>query len=58
MGTFLFITSQYEHVTEIESYIRTVKERVGSTVNTLPYPSRMKVETVYDAVFWLSLFYA
>jgi len=33
----LNITSQVEHVSEIERYIRTVNERVPVIVNTLPF---------------------
>ena len=59
MGIILNVTSQDEHVPEIERYIRMVKERVWAIVNTLPfeqYPNRLIVETVYISIFWLNCF--
>jgi len=53
------ITRWDEYVPEIESYIRTINERVKVTENTLPfeqYPNTLIVETVYNAVFWLYCF--
>jgi len=47
----LNITGHDEHFTEIERYIRTVKERVRAIVNTLTfknYPRLLIVETVYN----------
>jgi len=55
MGMILNTTGCDEHVAVIESYIRTVKERVWVNVNTLPfekYPHPMKVEMLYNAVLW------
>ena len=37
------------------NYIRTLKERVCTAVNTLPFekfPHQLIVETVYNAVYW------
>lgn len=48
-----------EHVPEIERYIRTVKERMRSVYNTLPFerlPGRMVTELAYYAVYWLNNF--
>lgn len=51
--------SRDEHVPEIERAIRTVKERVRSVYNVLPFPRlprRLLTELVYYAVFWLNSF--
>ena len=59
LGMSLNVTSNNEHVPEIERYIRTVKERTRCIYNTLPFkkfPSRMTIEMVYAAVFWLNSF--
>jgi len=48
-----------EHVPDIERYIRTVKERVRSTYNTLPFdriPPRMLIELASREVYWLNAF--
>jgi hypothetical protein len=37
MGVMLNMTSNNEHVPDIERYIRTVKERVRAIYNTLPF---------------------
>ena len=53
------ICSADEHVPEIECFIRVVKECCRATFNTLPFmliPSRMTIEMVYHAVFWLNAF--
>ena len=55
----LNVTSNDEHVPEIERYIRTVKERARCIWNTMPFhkiPSRMTVELVHSCVFWLNSF--
>lgn len=52
-------TSRDEHVGEIERYIRTVKERMRSTFNALPFkrfPARMVIESAKREVFWLNAF--
>jgi len=59
MGIALNATSESEHAPVIERYIRTVKERVRSTYNALPflhYPPRLIVEMVYASVFWMNTF--
>ena len=46
-----------EHVPEIERFIRTIKERVRSTWNSLPfqqYPNVMIAYMVYSAIFWIN----
>jgi hypothetical protein len=51
--------AQNEHVPEIERYIRTVKDRVRSSYNSLPYsriPRLMIIRLVANAVFWLNAF--
>ena len=48
-----------EHVPDIERYIRTVKDHVRSTYNSLPFrkiPPRMIIELASHAVFWLNMF--
>lgn len=48
-----------EHVPEAERYIRTVKERMRSVYNTLPFerlPVRMIMELAYYCVYWLNSF--
>ncbi|MEL7196301.1 MAG: reverse transcriptase domain-containing protein [Bacteroidota bacterium] len=61
LKTSLNIVSEDEHVPEIERYIRTVKERVRSTYQVLPFkacvPSRIMMELVYACVFWLNVFH-
>jgi len=58
MGIMLNITGRDEHVPEIEQYIRTVKESIWSIVNNLPFENYpQSVETVYNAVFWLTCFH-
>jgi hypothetical protein len=52
-------TSNDEHVGDIERYIRTIKERVRSTYNSLPFqrmPLRMIIEMAKSAVFWRNAF--
>jgi len=46
-------------VPEIELYIRTIKERIRATTNTLPFKQlshQLIVEIAYNAVFWLNCF--
>jgi hypothetical protein len=55
----LNITSNDEHVGEIERYNRTIKERVRSIFNSLPFtrmPRRMIIEMAKSAVFWRNAF--
>ena len=58
MGMTLKIMSRNENVQEIERYTRTVKERVRSIANTLPFKKTPKiiVEIVYNVVFRLNNF--
>ena len=59
MKIHLNAASDDEHVGDIERFIRTVKERVRATWNTLPFrkiPSRMLIEFVKGSVFWLNAF--
>jgi hypothetical protein len=59
MGIIANITAQDEHVPEIERHIRTLKERVQSIYNTLPFMSvtkRMLAELIYNCTFWLNCF--
>ena len=47
--------SSYEHVPEDEWYVRTIKERVRCTINTLPFkniPHSIIVVLVYSIVLW------
>lgn len=56
MGITINVVARGEHVPEIERHIRTLKERVRATVNTLPFrkiPPRMIVELVYAMSFWI-----
>jgi len=55
----LNITAREEHVPEVERYICTIKERAGTTINTLPfekYPHHLIVKIIYNTVFWLNCF--
>ena len=59
LGVAINITSRDEHVGEIERYIRTVKERVHTTYNSMPFntiPPRMVMEMVKHAIFWINAF--
>jgi hypothetical protein len=51
--------AQNEHVLEIEHYIQTVKDRIRSCYNTLPFeriPRGMVIRLIGNAVFWLNAF--
>ena len=51
--------AQGEHVPDIERYVRTVKDRVRSGYNNLPFsrlPRLVVVRLVSNAVFWLNAF--
>ena len=59
LGITVNITFRDEHVGDIERYIRTVKERVHATYNSMPFttiPPRMIMEMVKHAIFWLNAF--
>jgi hypothetical protein len=48
-----------EHIGKIERKIRVIKERVSSTVNTLPYsvmPNVMLIKLMHFCVMWLNSF--
>ena len=48
-----------EHVPEIERFNRTIKERVRSNYNMLPYnylPPMIVIKMVYCSVFWRNMF--
>jgi hypothetical protein len=58
-GATLNETSADEHVGEIERFIRTMKERIRATYNSLPFerlPTRLVTEMVNSAVFWWNSF--
>jgi len=58
-GIQLNIASASENVPDIERCIWTVKERVRSIYNVLPFkkmPLRILTEMVYTAVYWLNMF--
>lgn len=55
----LNVTARDEHVREIESHIRTLKEGCRATVNRLPFrniPPRVIIELVYAMTFWIHVF--
>ena len=57
MGVMLNETSWNEHVGDIETFIRTVKEWMRAIYNTLPFhkvPARLVVEMAKACVFWLN----
>ena len=59
LGVALNTTAQDEHVGEVERYIRTVKERMRATYNTLPFrhiPARIVIEMARAAIYWLNAF--
>jgi hypothetical protein len=59
LGAIINIVSRDEHVPEIERYNHTVKERVRSAYNILPFkhvPPVFIVELVYTQVFWRNMF--
>ena len=58
-GIAFNLCAQDEHVPEIERYIRTVKDRVRSGYNSLPFeriPRLMVIRLVGNGVFWLNAF--
>ena len=59
MGMQLNVTSNKEHVPEIERSIRTTKEQVRSVYATLPFkrlPLRFLIELVVGCILWLNAF--
>lgn len=59
LGATINVVSRDEHVPEIERYNRTIKERVRSVYNMLPFkyvPPIFIVELVYAMVFWRNMF--
>jgi hypothetical protein len=58
-GVALDLTGHDKHVGDIERYIRTMKERMRATYNTLPFthmPPHLVIEMAKQAVFWLHSF--
>ena len=58
-GVALNPTARDEHVGDIERFIRTIKERMRATYNTLPFneiPARLVIEMAKQSVFWLHAF--
>ena len=54
-GIMTNVTGHNEHVREVERYIRTVKERVQSTVNTLPFKKLLElIQRAQSAVLRIS----
>ena len=59
LGIKLNPTARDEHVGDIERRIRTIKERMRATYNTLPFaviPKIMIIEMAKQATFWLNSF--
>jgi hypothetical protein len=55
----LNVTSENEHVPEVERYIRTIKERCRAVYNTVPFkrlPGMMIVEMIHSCNYWLNMF--
>ena len=58
-GNLIHCCGADEHVPEIERYVRTIKDRVRSCYNMLPFeriPRIMLIHLVKNAVFWLNSF--
>jgi len=60
-GTELNVVSKYKHVSDIERYVRTSKERRRATCNSLPYthfglPMIIMVEMMCTNISWLNVF--
>ena len=58
-GVSFNFCAQGEHVPDIERYVRTVKDRVRSGYNNLPFsriPRLVVMRLVSNAVFWLNAF--
>ena len=59
LGANINVVSHDEHVSEIQLYLRTIKERVRATHNMTPFkciPPILIVEMVYANVFWRNMF--
>jgi hypothetical protein len=59
LGINLNTVARQEHVPEVERYIRTLRERIRSYYNTIPFtlmPPRMMIELVHYCNFWLNSF--
>eukprot|EP00956_Cyclotella_meneghiniana_P038398 scaffold153893_cov47-Cyclotella_meneghiniana.AAC.1 len=59
LGAIVNVVSRDEHVPEIERYNRTIKDRVRSQYNVLPFeymPPVLICELVYACVFWRNMF--
>ena len=59
LGIRLNETSRDEHVSDVERYIRTLKEQMWAIYNTLPFqkiPARLVIEMAKTASFWLNAF--
>jgi hypothetical protein len=59
IGITLNETGRDEHSAAVERFIRTVKERMRATYNTLPFrhvPAKLIIEMAKAAVFWLNSF--
>jgi hypothetical protein len=58
-GVALDSTGHDKHVGDIECYMRTMKERMRATYNTLPFthmPPRLVIQMAKQAIFWLHSF--
>ena len=59
LGINLKFESKKEHVSEIERFIRTVKERIRSTRATIPFkliPNLVIVHLFASYIFWINAF--
>ena len=59
LGAIVNVVSCNEHVPEVERYNRTIKDRVRSQYNMLPFkviPPIIIFELVYAQVFWRNMF--
>eukprot|EP00804_Cyclotella_cryptica_P010564 CCRYP_019864-RA/>CCRYP_019864-RA protein AED:0.30 eAED:-0.33 QI:0/0/0/0.5/1/1/2/0/271 len=59
LGAIINVVSRDEHVPEIERFNRTIKERVRTAYNVLPFefvPPVFIIELVYAQVFWRNMF--
>jgi hypothetical protein len=59
IGIALNEAARDEHVGEIERFIRTLKERMRSIYNTLPFtnvPPRLVIEMAKYSIYWLNAF--
>ena len=59
LGATINVVSRDEHVPEIERYNQTIKKRVRSAYNVLPFKHVLPVfivKLVYAQVFWRNMF--